>query len=146
MKVFHGVIQSMLTRLIRSALVVLLTSVASASACDVPIPTRGSFVEWPTRFLVGKVEVLQVRTISMMERYARVRLIEPVRGELPREFGVLYDVTSCGGYFAKGKIKIAGFILLPPEEQTKHYRYMTNSLVGSWTQAIFIDRGAHLIE
>ncbi len=118
----------------------LLSSATTALGCDgFPFPERGSVVTWPDRFLVAKVKVLRVRKIAAFERYARLRRLQPIRGELPRAFGVLYDTSSCGSHFTQGEVGVRGFTVLKPERWTKDDRFTTGSYVGTWTQAVFVD-------
>lgn len=74
----------------------------SASACDIRLPKRDTIVQWPERILVAEVKVVQVKTIATFDRYARVRLIKAIRGELPPVFSIRHDTTSCGSHFTPG--------------------------------------------
>lgn len=111
----------------------------SASACDIRLPKRDTIVQWPERILVAEVKVVQVKTIATFDRYARVRLIKAIRGELPPVFSIRHDTTSCGSHFTPGEIRVVGFNLLPPAEQTKDYRFGTNSYAETWTRAVYVD-------
>lgn len=111
----------------------------SASACDIPFPARDSVVQWPERILVAKVKVLRVNKIGPFERYARVRLVEAIRGEFPRDFGIRFDTSSCGSGFTQGDTRIAGFTLLRPDQQTKNYRFNAHSRDETWARAVYVD-------
>lgn len=107
----------------------LLSSATTALGCGgFPFPERGSVVTWPDRFLVAKGE-----------GPARLRPLRPIRGELPRAFGVLYETSSCGAHVTQGEAGVRGFTALKPERWTKDYRFTTGSSVGTWTQTVFVD-------
>ncbi|WP_342153177.1 hypothetical protein [Methylorubrum sp. SB2] len=120
-------------------LAMLLPSATTALACDIRLPAPGSVVTWPERILVGEVKVLRVRKVSEFQRFARLRIVRPIRGELPRTFGVLYDTTSCGSHFTQGEVRVGGFMQLPPEKWTKDYRFGADSYADTWARAVFVD-------
>lgn len=120
-------------------LAMLLPSATTALACDIRLPAPGSVVKWPERILVGEVKVVRVRKVSEFQRFARLRLVRPIRGELPHAFGVLSDTTSCGSHFTQGEVRIGGFMQLPPEKWTNDYRFEADSYTGTWVQGVFVD-------
>jgi hypothetical protein len=124
-----------------------LVSAANALACDFGFPKRGSVVRWPDELVAAEINVLSLRRNSEFDGYARVRLVRPLRGEVPPEFRVHYEIgNTCGSHFTKGETRVAGLRLLPRSEWKKGYRFSVDSIAETWAQAVFVDRTLTLAE
>ena len=124
----------------------LLDFAANARACDASIPESGSVVEWPDKYLAAKVKVLKIWSISPIDRRASVQVLQSIKGNLPNNFVVNYDTTSCGAFFAEGETQISGFVLLPKYEWKGNNRFESNSFVNTWVQAVFVDKRLKLAQ
>jgi len=111
-----------------------------AAACDIPFPPKGSTVSWPEGLFAAKVETLRAREVSEGEWYAWVRVIEPLAGKLPHEFGVIYSESSCGANFKARETQVTGFTALPPEERKGDYHYSSNSIAATLANGVFVSR------
>lgn len=116
-------------------------------ACDLPFPKRGSLVEWPEHIVAVRVKVLKVDVFpNGIDLLTRVRVLQTIKGNVPRVFVIASDRSSCGAIFRKGEVLLTGVMRHPSVGRDGTYTYEANSYTESWVRAVFVDKSLILAE